>query len=85
MNGKALRHAIAMNLSKAFDSVLHNLLLAKLKGYGFGESALVRSVPASKVDVAYSDWKQVKIGLPQGTLLGPLLFNIFMNDVNYFI
>ena len=83
--------AIAVDLRKAFDSVSHNLLLAKFEAYGFGESALemmkaylYERCQRVKVNGVYFEWKTVRCGLPQGSLLGPLLLNIFINDINYF-
>ena len=82
--------AVAVDLSKAFDSINHNLLLAKLKAYGLSQSAL--SLMSSyllglKQRVCFygvcSSYSELRAGLPQGSLFGPLLFNIFINDVNH--
>ena len=80
----------AVDLSKAFHSVNHKLLLAKLHAYGFSTSAialmssyLIGRRQRVKVQGVCSSYEIIKAGVPQGSLLGPLLFNIYMNDLNY--
>ena len=75
---------VAIDLSKAFDSICHNLLLAKLKAYGVHDSAikLIQSYQSGhfqrvKCNEKVSDWLSLRCGVPQGNLLGPLFLISF--------
>ena len=84
--------ALMTYLSKAFDCLHHELLIAKLDAYGFDiksvkliQQYLSNRKQRVKVGNAYSSWKDIFYGIPQGSILGPLIFNIFLCDLFYFL
>ena len=77
--------------SKAFDCLHHGLLIAKLGAYGVDvksfkliQKYLSNRKQRIKVGNAYSSWKRILYGVPQGSILGSLIFNIFLCDLLYF-
>ena len=70
---------ILKELSEAFDKINHSLLLAKLVAYTYVIDNL------SKVNRSFSDWTEILEGVPQDSIFGSLLFNIFINDIFLFI
>ena len=84
--------ALLTNLSKAFDCLDHELLIAKLNAYGFSLTALKlvhnylsNRKQRTKINSTHSSLLEILFGVSQGSILGPLLFNIFLIDLFFII
>jgi len=83
LDNKSVAGAVLMDLSKAFDCIPHELLIAKLDAYGFDIDALKYIYSylkgrrqCVKINSSHSKYRTILSGVPQGSILGPILFNV---------
>ena len=83
---------VVMDLSKAVDCLSYGLIIAKLHAYGSSispcdlfSSYFCNRFQRIKVNNCRIEWPVIRKGIPQGSILGPLLFNVFVNDMFHFM
>ena len=79
-----------MNFSKAYDCIPHDFLIAELEAYGLNSLNVLADYLSgrkqrTKIRSAFSEWWKIICGIPQGLILGPLLFKIFINELFFFV
>ena len=91
LDKRGISGAILADLSKAFDCILHDLLIAKLAAYGLDcqslkiiDSFLFNRQQRTKINNAFSRYSKIIYEDPQGSILDPLLFNIYTQEVYFF-
>ena len=73
-----------MDLTKAYDSVNHDLITANLEAYGVRENSL-RPLQNYLSERQLNEWLDIILGVTKECILGPILFNVFINDLLLFI
>ena len=84
--------AILIDLWKAFDTIKYDLLIAKLHAYGFAKNALdlvysylKNKKQRMKINTTFSTSTDLISRVSQGSVLSPLLFNVYLNDLSFFL
>ena len=80
--------AVSTDLSKAFDCIPHDLLIAKLAAYGLSEEVSMYTLSyisnrkqCVRINDTYSEFENIIMGVSQGSILGSFLFNLSINDL----
>ena len=92
LDEKVMMATVLMDLSRAYDCIPLDLLMAKLNAYGIDNVWLLlisdhlsHLKQRTKIGSSFSSWHDIIRGFPQGSLLGPLLFDVLINDLFLFI
>ena len=95
IDNKGFAGGVLMDLSKAFDTLHHELLIAKFHAYGFGKESFMlllsylsnrwQRTQLIQINTPFSSWTELLQDVSQGSVLGPLLFNIYLNDLFFFL
>ena len=90
LDRKGYGGAVLMDLSKTFDTINYDPSQAKLHAYEFTnkslsliKSYLTNCWQRTKVNTSFSSWSELLLGVPRGSVLEPLLFNTYLNDLFY--